>query len=279
MRGRAGARPGGPEGGRRGPGRLRGAGHPANSSSSWLGPAPRHWRLSLQSFPRISRKLAAREAAGASGDPHAGRVRVGTAPGSPAPFLPLHLLSPWACLAHRPRPSANAGAPHRLPGLGLGLGRSRLPTLSTPCSQASLEDKQDRGQDARGQALEDANVEEASTRHEQPAGGEGADECAPEDEVDRAPHTCGQPPAQPCPVYPACPTSSLQELEPKSVKLDDLLEKEARESRFSGRIRRGGHGARLCCGCRSVPQVELGLRARPAPSSLGTRPVLCPRAP
>ncbi|XP_070656645.1 uncharacterized protein C13orf46 homolog isoform X2 [Bos indicus] len=64
--------------------------------------------------------------------------------------------------------------------------------------QASLEDKQDRGQDARGQALEDANVEEASTRHEQPAGGEGADECAPEDE----------------------------ELEPKSVKLDDLLEKE-----------------------------------------------------
>ncbi|XP_061291458.1 uncharacterized protein C13orf46 homolog isoform X1 [Bos javanicus] len=64
--------------------------------------------------------------------------------------------------------------------------------------QASLEDKQDRGQDARGQAPEDANVEEASTRHEQPAGGEGADECAPEDE----------------------------ELEPKSVKLDDLLEKE-----------------------------------------------------
>uniref|UniRef100_A0A4W2CTM7 Uncharacterized protein n=1 Tax=Bos indicus x Bos taurus TaxID=30522 RepID=A0A4W2CTM7_BOBOX len=64
--------------------------------------------------------------------------------------------------------------------------------------QASLEDKQDRGQDARGQALEDANVEEASTRHEQPARGEGADECAPEDE----------------------------ELEPKSVKLDDLLEKE-----------------------------------------------------
>uniref|UniRef100_A0A8C0AEP6 Uncharacterized protein n=1 Tax=Bos mutus grunniens TaxID=30521 RepID=A0A8C0AEP6_BOSMU len=80
--------------------------------------------------------------------------------------------------------------------------------------QASLEDKQDRGQDARGQALEDANVEEASTRHKQPAGGEGADECAPEDE----------------------------ELEPKSVKLDDLLEKEARESRFSGRIRRGGRG-------------------------------------
>lgn len=205
MRGRAGARPGGPEGGRRGPGRLRGAGHPANSSSSWLGPAPRHWRLSLQSFPRISRKLAAREAAGASGDPHAGRVWVGTAPGSPAPFMPLHLLSPWACLAHRPRPSANAGAPHRLPGLGLGLGRSRLPTLSTPCSQASLEDKQDRGQDARGQALEDANVEEASTRHEQPARGEGADECAPEDEVGRAPCTCGRPQLSPAPFTQPVP--------------------------------------------------------------------------
>ena len=279
--GRAGARPGGPEGGRRAPGRLRGAGHPANSSSSWLGPAPRHWHLSLQSFPRISRKLAAREAAGASGDPHAGRVWVGTAPRSPASLMPLHLLLPWACLAHRPHPSANAGALHGLPGLGLGLGlgRSRLPTLSTPCSQASLEDKQDGGQDARGQAPEDAKVEEASTCREQPAGGEGADECAPEDEVGRGPCTCGQPPAQPCPFGPACPTSSLQELEPESIKLDDLLEKEARESRCSGGIRRGGCGARFCCGCRSVPQVEPGLRSRPAPSSLGTGPVLCPRAP
>ncbi|XP_055397866.1 uncharacterized protein C13orf46 homolog [Bubalus kerabau] len=64
--------------------------------------------------------------------------------------------------------------------------------------QASLEDKQDGGQDARGQAPEDAKVEEASTCREQPAGGEGADECAPEDE----------------------------ELEPESIKLDDLLEKE-----------------------------------------------------
>nr|XP_025118287.1 uncharacterized protein C13H13orf46 isoform X3 [Bubalus bubalis] len=89
--------------------------------------------------------------------------------------------------------------------------------------QASLEDKQDGGQDARGQAPEDAKVEEASTCREQPAGGEGADECAPEDE----------------------------ELEPESIKLDDLLEKEARESRFSGGIRRGGRGARFCCGCRN----------------------------
>ncbi|XP_043747485.1 uncharacterized protein C13orf46 homolog isoform X2 [Cervus elaphus] len=46
--------------------------------------------------------------------------------------------------------------------------------------QASLEDKQDGAQDARGQAPEDTKVEEASTRREQPAGGEGADECTPE---------------------------------------------------------------------------------------------------
>ncbi|MXQ89685.1 hypothetical protein E5288_WYG011563 [Bos mutus] len=74
--------------------------------------------------------------------------------------------------------------------------------------QASLEDKQDRGQDARGQALEDANVEEASTRHEQLAGGEGADECAPEDEeaalprLSHARHPCVSdfPPQKP-PVF------------------------------------------------------------------------------
>ncbi|KAJ1077459.1 hypothetical protein K5549_019983, partial [Capra hircus] len=64
--------------------------------------------------------------------------------------------------------------------------------------QASLEDKQDGGQDARGQAPEDAKVEEASTRREQPAGGEDGDECTPED----------------------------KEQEPESIKLDDLLEKE-----------------------------------------------------
>ncbi|KAM9675021.1 uncharacterized protein C13orf46 homolog isoform 2-T2 [Dama dama] len=64
--------------------------------------------------------------------------------------------------------------------------------------QASLEDKQDGAQDARGQAPEDAKVEEASTRREQPAGGEGADECTPE----------------------------AKEQEPESIKLDDLLEKE-----------------------------------------------------
>ncbi|XP_065758532.1 uncharacterized protein C13orf46 homolog [Muntiacus reevesi] len=64
--------------------------------------------------------------------------------------------------------------------------------------QASLEDKQDRGQDARGQAPEDTKVEEASIRSEQPAGGEGADKCTPE----------------------------AKEQEPESIKLDDLLEKE-----------------------------------------------------
>uniref|UniRef100_A0AC11BB16 Chromosome 13 open reading frame 46 n=1 Tax=Ovis aries TaxID=9940 RepID=A0AC11BB16_SHEEP len=64
--------------------------------------------------------------------------------------------------------------------------------------QASLEDKQDGGQDACGQAPEDAKVEEASTRCEQPAGGEDGDECTPED----------------------------KEQEPESLKLDDLLEKE-----------------------------------------------------
>lgn len=127
------------------------------------------------------------------------------APWSPASLMPLHLLSPWACLAHRPRPSADEGAPHRLPGSGLGLARSRLPTLSTPCSQASLEDKQDGGQDARGQAPEDAKVEEASTRREQPAGGEDGDECTPEDKVGRAPGLGGHPLAQPCPVHPDCP--------------------------------------------------------------------------
>ncbi|XP_052506009.1 uncharacterized protein C13orf46 homolog [Budorcas taxicolor] len=64
--------------------------------------------------------------------------------------------------------------------------------------QASLEDKQDGGQDARGQAPEDAKVEEASTRRKQPAEGEDGDECTPED----------------------------KEQEPESIKLDDLLEKE-----------------------------------------------------
>ncbi|XP_070327446.1 uncharacterized protein C13orf46 homolog [Odocoileus virginianus] len=64
--------------------------------------------------------------------------------------------------------------------------------------QASLEDKQDGDQDARGLAPEDAKAEEASTRCEQPAGGEGADECTPE----------------------------AKEQEPESIKLDDLLEKE-----------------------------------------------------
>ena len=178
-------RPEGPDGGRQGPGKLRGPGHPANSSTAWLGPAPRPWHLSLQSFPRISeRKLAAREAAGALGNPRAGQVWVGMGPSEP-------------CVPH-------ASAPP-LPGSGLGLARSRLPTLSTPCSQASLEDKQDGGQDARGQAPEDAKVEEASTRREQPAGGEDGDECTPEDKVGRAPGLGGHPLAQPCPVHPDCP--------------------------------------------------------------------------
>ncbi|KAF4025837.1 hypothetical protein G4228_017804 [Cervus hanglu yarkandensis] len=53
--------------------------------------------------------------------------------------------------------------------------------------QASLEDKQDGAQDARGQAPEDAKVEEASTRREQPAGGEGADKCTPEAKLHSSP--------------------------------------------------------------------------------------------
>lgn len=84
-------------------------------------------------------------------------------------------------------------------------------------------------------------MEEASTRREQPAGGEDGDECTPEDKVGRAPGLGGHPLAQPCPVYPVCPTASLQEQEPESLKLDDLLKKEARESRFSGRL--GGKAA------------------------------------
>lgn len=155
---------------------------------------------SLVSFPGISRKKACPP--GGCQGPGATLALGGSGSGRPLGALRPCLRTsspPRACLAHRPRPSANAGAPHGLPGLGLGLGRS-CPTVSTPCSQASLEDKQDGAQDARGQAPEDAKVEEASTRREQPAGGEGADECTPEAKVSHAPRPRGQPPAQPCPL-------------------------------------------------------------------------------
>ena len=82
------------------------------------------------------------------------------------------------------------------------------------------------------------------------------------------------PPAWPAPgsalpIYLACPASSSQEQEPESIKLDDLLEKEARQSRFRSGIRLGGRGAWSCCGRQSVPRAEPGLRG-PALSPLTT---------
>ena len=194
--GGAGARPGGPEGGSEG--------RATQQTAAWLSPAQHLGAgTSLLSFPGISREKACPP--GGCQGPRATLALGGSGSGRPLGALRLCL-----CTSSPPR---GLPCPPPLP-LCQRRGIARAPRVRTklspnclhPCSQASLEDKQDRGQDARGQVPEDAKVEEASTRCEQPAGGEGADECTPEAKVGRTPHLRGQPPAQPCPfTWPVPP--------------------------------------------------------------------------
>lgn len=108
-------------------------GRATQQTAAWLSPAQHLGAgTSLLSFPGISRKKACPP--GGCQGPRATLALGGSGSGRPLGALRLCLCTsspPGACLAHHPCPSANAGAQHGLPGLG----RSCLPTVSTPAAR------------------------------------------------------------------------------------------------------------------------------------------------